>query len=195
MKRADLKIFEGRCLDRATTTTRGDYTELTIEAGAYLVQLGFNSQTLDVINSDVSERPERPRVAAPEFEGESGTEMPVDQWEAAGQFLADGVSFGKAVLSKTVQGPVTGAKLDYRVMCCFGKTISGEQINEPCPSMVTKDENNYCRSCGCGTNRKRARLNPQTDQDWNTSKLAYPYLKCPLGRFGPVNGSRKDEKQ
>ena len=190
LNRVDIEQLRNQCTERVSTSVTDDYVELDVDAGAYRILVGFDKRTLDVSSSAVSERPNRPRVAAPEFDDGSDDSTAADQWEAAGRFLANGVSFGKAVASKAIQGPVTGAKLDHRRECCFGKTVDGETWAEPCGSMVTRGGNNYCRSCGCGEKRKRARLNPQTEQDWNTSKLAYPHLNCPLGRFGPVAGSR-----
>ena len=193
MRRADLEQFQNKCPDRATIKTVGDFVELSIDVDAYRVMVGFDRQSSVVTSSSVEIRPVLSTVPAPEPEDDGSDHEPeVSQWEAAGTFIGKAISLGKAVASKAIEGPVSGAKLDFRVQCCFGETMGGERINEPCPEMVTKGGNNYCRSCGCGTKGKLARLNPQIPGEWNTSKLAYPYLNCPLNRFGPVNGSRRD---
>ncbi len=193
MNLAELDNFDDKCLDRVTTTSKGDYTELDIGAGAYRITVGFDRASHVVISSSVEPRAvERPPAPPPASDDEPDHEQPESQWEAAGTFLGKIASFGMAVASKAINGPVTGPAMEFRRQCCFGVGADGVKIGKPCPSMVlAKDGNNYCRSCGCGK-RKRARLNPQVDGDWNTSKLAYPHLKCPRHRFGPISTKGAD---
>jgi hypothetical protein len=172
------------------TSVTGDQVELDVDAGEYRISAAFDRSTMNITSFEVAIRPERQDRPTPPDEPEP--EEPVDQWEAAGSFLSKVASFGMAVGSKLIDGPVEGPELDYRVQCCFGKTMAGVEVNAPCPSLVTKDAgNSYCRSCGCEKSkltRRLAQLNPRKPDKWNTSKLAYPYLKCPRGRFSPVAG-------
>ena len=117
-------------------------------------------------------------------------------WRDAGSFVSALVhpgkikSFAKAVASKLLEGPASDHDINHRWSCCFGVTIEGEKVSEPCRSLYQDGDNYYCRSCGCGSH-KRAQLNPRKPGDYTTSKLAYPDLRCPLGKFSPVKGRKK----
>lgn len=180
---------EPECLGRATTLRRGDAVELTIDVGDYRIAVGFDSQTHAVSSSSVEDRVQTaPQRALRDIMDEPDQVNGGDQWEAAGGFIGKATSLGKAVWSKWLYGPLTGAKLDFRVQCCFGKTMAGVPVGAPCPSLVVKGDNSFCRSCGCGNKHKRAQLNPQVSGDYETSKLAHPDLSCPRDRFVPWKG-------
>lgn len=111
-------------------------------------------------------------------------------WEEAGSFInvllhPDKIkSFVKAFTSKAIHGPAAYEVINQRHIACYGTTLSGKYVHQPCPSLHSDPVtgHDYCKACGCGK-WKKARLNPQKSDDWTTSKLAYPSLTCPRGRF------------
>jgi len=117
---------------------------------------------------------------------------PKSVWLAATEFIDKVGSFGAAVASKAIQGPVTGAAMDFRRQCCFGVGSDGVRVSNPCSALITKGRNSYCKSCGCGTMNPLARLNPRREGDWDTSKLAYPDLPCPKDKFSPITVRQTD---
>lgn len=132
-----------------------------------------------------------------------------DQWREAGSFLAallqpgNAMKFAAALWSKLTEGPATDQAINFRASCCFGLTLDGERITDQCPALHQHDKGYFCRACGC-PDWKLADLMPQNKQpigrgahgepiwDWTTSKLAYPALSCPLRKFSPVRGRRKE---
>ena len=100
-------------------------------------------------------------------------------WEMA-------LSFGKALLSRGF----TGTKVDLTIkgtrhMSCFGETLEGTKVQEPCPSLALSHDkvHHYCNACGCG-DKGLTHLDPNPD---GYSKLDYPHLECPRKRPGFSN--------
>lgn len=97
--------------------------------------------------------------------------------------------YGAAVLSRVITGPVGLAILEFRFMCCTGRTRfgHGEQVTEQCPSLRVTEDGMFCGNCKCGK-RKAARIDITVNGKPESSKLAFPSLRCPSLRFGPMPG-------
>lgn len=111
------------------------------------------------------------------------------KWSEAVKDPSKIISFLKAVKSKAFEGPVSLPVLSHRHQCCFGKTIKGEHVSDPCPAMFEAEGHHYCKSCGCGE-WKLARLDVPPEL-WTSSKLAFPDLTCPLGKWSAVKGGNR----
>lgn len=89
-------------------------------------------------------------------------------WEMAESFIRSMMSRGLA--GNKVELTVKGE----RHVSCFGTTLEGERVQEPCPSLMKSDDgvHHYCNACKCG-DKKLARLDEKP-----FDKLDYPYLEC-----------------
>jgi len=110
----------------------------------------------------------------------------VKAWAEARPTWEMALSFGKALLSRGF----TGTKVDITVkgqrhVSCFGETLEGKKVQEPCPSLALSRDgtHHYCNACGCG-DKGMTTLDPDGD---GYSKLDYPQLMCPRQRPGFSN--------
>lgn len=104
-------------------------------------------------------------------------------WQLAADWLGNEAA-------RLVEGDAPDETIRYRLTVCTGFDEHGKPVGARCPKCVRgKDGADYCGSCGCAE-WKRARLTPEGG-DLSTSKLAFPALVCPLGRFKAVRGRRK----
>jgi hypothetical protein len=100
-------------------------------------------------------------------------------WKDAQDFIAALKSRGTD--NRRVSLPV----LEARNVSCFGLTLDGAQVADPCPSLTGSPERGWwCGACGCGET-EIARLDDPTDEGY--PKLAYPILTCARRRKGFSN--------
>ncbi len=109
------------------------------------------------------------------------TERKLSMWRKAGQFT-------RAIGSKAIEGAVALPVLDFRHQCCHGSNLAGERVSEPCTARYSTDAGVFCKSCGCGE-WKLANLEVDPAKP-GKSKLSYPALECPRGKFSAVRGQR-----
>lgn len=107
-------------------------------------------------------------------------------WAEARPSWDQAVSFGKALLSKGF----TGKKVDITIkgkrhVSCFGETLEGTKVQEPCPSLtLSRDgKHHFCNACGCGDKHL---THLEADEN-GYSKLDFPHLECPRKRPGFSN--------
>lgn len=107
-------------------------------------------------------------------------------WAEARPSWDQAVSFGKALLSKGF----TGKKVDITIkgkrhVSCFGETLEGAKVQEPCPSLtLSRDgKHHFCNACGCGDKHL---THLEADEN-GYSKLDFPHLECPRKRPGFSN--------
>ena len=151
-----------------------------------LVKQDGDKNKWEVIKDEINNNEDQTEDIVPR----PGSQINSNQWDEAGSFIKSLFNPGQVVkylsaeTSKLIHGPATLPVINFRHSCCYGVTIEGESVRERCVSLYTDPEtgHDYCKLCGCGK-WKKARLNPQTPDDWTTSKLAYPVLACPRGRF------------
>lgn len=110
----------------------------------------------------------------------------VRAWADARPSWEQAISFGKALLSRGF----TGKKVDLTIKgvrhtSCFGETLEGVKVQEPCPSLYLSKEkdHHYCNACGCGDKH----LTHLDQDDSGYSKLDFPHLECPRKRPGFSN--------
>ena len=104
-------------------------------------------------------------------------------WEKA---LAFTRSLASEVTADMVGGTLSSSERNQRNVSCFGLTVKGRRLAEPCDSLALSRDgaHHYCADCGCG-DTILARLDmvpPET-----RSKLDFPYLECPRKRPGFSN--------
>lgn len=99
----------------------------------------------------------------------------VEGWKDVREKWRRADSFVRAMASRGLTGKKADEiTIELRQLACFGN----EEV-EPCSMLrkSTKGEYRYCSACGCG-DKRIARLDGE-----GYTKLMYPELKCPLGRF------------
>ena len=159
------------------TVTRPHGTYEIVRTGSRIVSAGYRE-------AGAKARKFKKAIQEHNKETEKKTEQKKkSMWSKAGSFLA-------AVKSKAFEGAVSLAVLDHRHQCCHGTTLAGMRVNTPCTARFEHEGHAYCKSCGCGE-WKLARLDAPADNP-TESKLAFPDLTCPLNRFGPMPGARKE---
>ena len=92
--------------------------------------------------------------------------------------------FLKAQAELIAQGRVSEEIAEYRLTVCTGISVEGRQVTAPCNhyrQTGKKRGDGKCGACGCKT--------------WKISdmkvKVYYP-MGCPVNRFSPMPGRRKD---